>query len=177
MTIIAICYEWIRQMKKSLIVPCNAAQGSEGSQPCLSLWLSLYLNLSFSRWWGSGGHAALMGILHISHFLFPSLLQISLLLFALSSLLCLCVHASLKPSSREALTPLGRADSHPPSHSCRLHWQSFTARAQLFTPQHAAINSGPAANNTRRFQLIFKAQPFGSHQPRDASGVHHVEVI
>lgn len=52
---------WTRQMKQSLGVPCNGAQCSKGSQPCLRLWLSPYLNLSTHWWQGSGERAALMG--------------------------------------------------------------------------------------------------------------------
>lgn len=52
---------WMRQMKQSLGVLCNGAQCSKGSQPCLCLWLSPYLNLSTHWWQSSGERAALMG--------------------------------------------------------------------------------------------------------------------
>ncbi len=129
----------MRQMKQSLGVPYNGAQGSEGSRPCLSLWLSLYLNLSSNWWWGSGGHAALMGILHISR----SLFRLSFLPFFSTPFLYFYVRflarsirvcASFKLSSGTLFSPWGFVDSYPPSHSRRVYWQSLTVRAQPFTP-------------------------------------------
>ena len=125
-------------MKQSSGVLCNGAQGSKESQPCLSLWLSLYLNLPSNWWWGSGGHAALMEILHISRSIFllsflPIFLNPFLYFYLCSHLCSLCVCGSLKLSSVTVFSPRGLVDSYPPSQSHRLHWQSLTARVQPFT--------------------------------------------
>jgi len=109
MTIIAIWYQWRSQMKKSLIVPCNAEQGSEGRQQCLSLWLSLHLNSPHNWRWGSGGNAALMGILPFPHFYLFTLIS-SLVLFPISLYSFVCVCSSLKLSSIDTV---------------RVYWQLF----------------------------------------------------
>lgn len=118
----------------------------------------------------------LMGMLHILQFL-PFFSAQFLYFYYLAVCLCVYMCASLNLSSGAVFTPWGCVDSYPPAYSCRLYWQSLTARAQPFTPRRTTINSVPAVNDTRCFQLIFKGRPFGSHRQPGNSGVHHVEVI
>lgn len=136
MTVIAIRFAWMRQMKQPLGVPCNGAEGSEGSELCLSLWLSKSFLQLMMRLWGTCCFNGEYCIFHILSLLISFLLLflLSLFLFVLCSSLCLCVCASFKLSSGTVFSPWGFVDSYPPSYSCRRYWQYLTARAQPLTP-------------------------------------------
>lgn len=145
----------MRQMKQPLGVPCNGAQGSEGSQPCLSLWLSKSFLQLMMRLWGTccfNGNTA--------YFTFCLFLVSSLLLCPSFSIFICALFLALERYFHHeglltailpliAVAAIGSISQRGPS---LLH--------------RTAINSGPAASSARCFQLIFKAQPFGSQRPR-----------
>lgn len=124
---------WMKQMKQSLGVLCNGAQCSKGSQPCLRLWLSPYLNLSTHWWQGSGERAALMGKTayfpsFLCHF-FSSYLPLYYLCSLLLGFLCvaqLCTSIFLHEG-------LLTADFSVPD---RIPLQYSQHGLSLFTPRH-----------------------------------------
>lgn len=126
-------------MNQSLGVPCSGAQGSEGSQSCLSLWLSLFLNLRLQLMMRLQGTSCFNG--SSAYFTIPP----SSLLYPTFSLLI--------SSQSFVCVPYFLRDVLLTGACC----QSLAARTQPLL--HTSINRAAAARNARCFLLIFKAPP------------------
>lgn len=157
-----------RKTKKVVTV----LQGSEESQLCLSLWLSLHLNFPHKLKTKLLGKYYINGNA-ISHFLFSlsSCIQFLYIFFSVSACTCVCVCCY---TSGVVFTPRGCVDSCLPSCSCRLCWQSLTARPLAFIPNHTTINS--LKQHLLLSVLSLKPKHVEAHQQGNC-GIRQVQAI